>query len=307
MNNPLKYFEDLLQDKNSLQNKIHQFVEAQISREGDFTDIDKDNGLLKELKSFYDEKRNVIIEAYGYVRFTDDFYPEFSEQTIYSLKAIQNLVHESIKNDADISKYIKFLTDTLITLKKTATTNYPQFSFIAVKLNSILFELKKIISTHPDVKQYSHVLLTIDAELSKDLKLQIPSEDKEIIQSVLGFLKRKNDQQEQILSIEDYNYLVEIVNEYVEKNTLLSLTRKIHINKKVSKPLLSFTFWVLHKHLFTTRPIRKGFIEMIQSVFKDFDDWDADTFRKKIGSRDKVTYKGVKFIPDIIKQELEKD
>ena len=107
------------------------------------------------------------------------------------------------------------------------------------------------------------------------------------------------------MSDEQFNLMIKYVNFYVENNTFPQNIKKLD-SLKISNNLLRFTFWVLHKKLYTTNSIRQEFIQLIKQIFSDFDNWEESTLKRKFGNRDKVQHNGKHFIPEIIKSELKR-
>ena len=47
---------------------------------------------------------------------------------------------------------------------------------------------------------------------------------------------------------------------------------------------LRYTFYLIHKELYTTRPIRQNWIELLKLVFTQFKDVETETIRKKFST-----------------------
>jgi hypothetical protein len=122
----------------------------------------------------------------------------------------------------------------------------------------------------------------------------------DIILEVLGYMKNQNQRQEVILSEPDFNLLITYTVSLVENGEIPELTNKL--NPNLSNSLILFSFWVLHKELYTTTQIRPIFFSFIKNVFKNLEQNEISSIRSQFGSKSRVTKDG--FLPHIIKKHL---
>jgi hypothetical protein len=263
-NNPFAYFESLILS-NGLETLLQKFL-VDFVEHSDYKiiDVDKIKGIVKYLD--YDADGIDIVEKED--RFEDLLQVELFNQYNKSKELIIEAVAEMSKSGKDYTLF-------LLLQEK-------QIQFIINKG-------EKQINLFP-------ILLKLE-ELN-----EVYSSDLQIITSVLGYLKNKNDKRQKIMLDEQFNLMIEYVNFYVENNTLPQNIKKID-SLNISNNLLRFTFWVLHKKLYTTNSIRQEFIQLIKQIFSDFDNWEESTLKRKFGNRDKVPH-NKHFIPEIIKLEL---
>ena len=130
-------------------------------------------------------------------------------------------------------------------------------------------------------------------------------QQEKIIETVHGYFKGQNEYREQIMTIESYTKMIGYISYFIENNILPENLEKIP-PLGISKQLLRFSFWVLHKHLYSNKRTNLEFLSLVKSMFSDFDDWEFETLKKKFGNKDKVTVNGLMFVPEIIKKEIKR-
>jgi len=123
--------------------------------------------------------------------------------------------------------------------------------------------------------------------------------NKEIIDEVLGYMLGNNNKQEIILNPKDFELLVQYTTCLIEKE-------EIPIIKKQLKPnlvngVILYTFWVLHKELYTTHRIKPCFYDFISAVFENFKNTSISSIKKQFGT---VRFYAHSFLPQIIKKHL---
>lgn len=300
MNNPLAYFENLLSSDLSLQKKRKMISDyLQLVGENHEADIDYENGIIKEKRYFYNESTDCIQESFGVLTFHNSFNKEIKYEQKNSQETIaENLFIISSQANNSIHEYLSYLVDRLKFLADKSVKLYPEYEFVYEALRNIIIYIKENYIELCKNIDFIGVLAFIEIN-----KVYTFSSEQETIISIIGYLKSNNSSREKILSDEDFEYLLIKLDELLETNRLPEIPRKIE-SVNISKNLLSYTFWVLHKYLYGTKSIKPYFLQFIQSIFSCYDDWSSETFRKKFGNKDKITYGGEKFIPRIIIDEL---
>lgn len=166
-----------------------------------------------------------------------------------------------------------------LTLEPSKEDNY--FQYIQRTLQYILNQGEIKITQFPILlKPIEGIYNYINEKYRIDNKivLQIPifktsdTNDEFLLCQILGYLQGENDKREKIMSEEQYNLMISHVQFYIDINQIPEIPVRIeHI--KIRKNLLHFTFWVLHKHLYTTKTIKDDFLHLIKNIFLDFDEW----------------------------------
>ncbi len=293
-NNPLDYFESLIVNNglnNLLQNYLDDFIEHS---DYNITSVDNIKGIVKYLD--YDQDGKYINEFEA--RFENVLGVELFKQYNESKKLIDESVVEMSKSNQDYMNFLLLQEKQIQYIINTGEKQITLFPVLLKPLISITNYINQKYLYDSDKKIILNTPLLDLEELNEEY-----SSDMQIITSVLGYLKNDNDKRQKIMSDEQFNLMIEYVNFYVENNTFPQNIKKLD-PLKISKELLRFTFWVLHKKLYTTNSIRQEFIQLMKDIFSDFDNWDFNTLKTKFGNREKVTHNAKPFIPEIIKTEL---
>lgn len=290
--NPIAFFESFIVN-GGLELSKNEYIEDAIHSGVHIININHDDGVITFLD--VDEKGKTIENIYKYNS---------------ELKNI--LCHEFSKSKKMIDEAV---LDINLTLEPSKEDNYFQYiqrtlQYILNKGESKIMQFPILLNPIEGISNYINEKYRIDNKIV----LQIPifktsdTKDELLLCQILGYLKGENDKREKIMSDEQYDLMISYVSYFIENNNAPENIQKFPaLNKKVSKNLLRFTFWVLHKHLYTTNTIKDDFLHLIKNMFHDFDKWEFSTLKIRFGSKDKVTVAGKKFIPEIIKIELKKD
>lgn len=231
---------------------------------------------------------------YAIVKWTFEDYlsGKLAMEKINASKVIDSDIIAITKNGISIETYLNHIFLRLKNLKSIANQKFPNTGIFT----KILEELNKDIL----LKYTEYDFIEIKPDFNNNDFIE---EDFELVERVLGYLKGKNDAKETIMSESDYVVMKKQVLYFIEHESLPAKIEKLSkIN--ISNNLLRFTFWVLHKHLYTNVKIKNDFILLLKNMFSNFDDTELDTLKKKFGNRDKVTVGGLKYIPEIIKREF---
>ena len=265
--NPLAYFESLIVNNglnNFLQKYLDDFIEYSDYK---IIHVDKIKGIVKYLD--YDIDGKFIIEKEEHCEnvLEAELFNQFNKS--------KELINEAV---AEISKLKQDYINFLILQEK-------QIQYIIkkgekqIKLFPILLEPLNGITNYINNKylNQSDKQIVIDTSFLNLGKPNIENNsDLQVITSVLGYLKNNNDKREKIMFDEQFDLMIGYVQFYVDNNTLPDVSSKLD-PLNISKNLLRFSFWVLHKKLYTTDSIRQDFILLMKNIFSDFDNWEVDT------------------------------
>ena len=279
-NSPIQYFVEIFKDIN-LNAEIKQYISLGIEEESGYINkIDKNKGII-----YLKDGQEYHFETY--------FTSRLKNELMISKSLIDNYV---FPNPLYLKDYIRSLQAELqyiINNNPETFYKFPSFIYFVTEIRD--YVNNKFIS-NPDEK------LVLSIPNFNVLKTNYTNDD-ELLHLVLDYLKGQNEKREKIMPDDDFEFLISTIKAYIDNNTTKVGDRRIK-EVKISRQLLSFTFWVLHKHLYG-RKRRYDFLTLIKQLFVDFDGTGSDPFNKKFGSKGSVTYKGLAFIPKIIKQELE--
>lgn len=147
---------------------------------------------------------------------------------------------------------------------------------------------------------------TIKLERGETAPITNLSTAEEKFEAILGYLRGLNHIGKQILQSGDYNSLKESFLQLIDKSNDIPAPPKVSVNKSISKNLLLFSFWVLHKYIYGTKEISEDYLLLLHGSFTEFDTWSFNTIKKKFGSKEGISFKGVTHLPQIITTELER-
>lgn len=122
----------------------------------------------------------------------------------------------------------------------------------------------------------------------------------DIIHSVFDYMNEFNEKREKILSDEDFKLLIKYTTELIKHEKLPVVEKQL--NPKISNDLLRFSYWVLHKEIYTTIRIRVCFYDFIKAIFLNFKDNHISSIRSQFGTKKRV--KKDVFLPEIISKYL---
>ncbi|MGU3375222.1 hypothetical protein [Chryseobacterium sp. M5A1_1a] len=282
-NSPIQYFVNIFKDIN-LNIEIKQFLSLSFEEENGYIDeIDNNKGIiyLKDGREY---------------RFETHFTNHLNSELTKSMSLIDSYIFSKTDN---FKNYIRFLQSELqyiINNNPDTFYKFPSFLYFITEVRD--YVNNKFIS-NPDEK------LILYIPNFNALKISYSTDD-ELLHLVLDYLKGQNQKREKIISDDDFEFLISTIKAYIDHNTTVIDNRRIK-DVNISQQLLSFTFWVLHKHLYGRRPKRLDFVTLIKQLFETFDGVSFEAFNKKFGNKSEDIHKwlSLKFIPQIIKQELE--
>lgn len=294
--NPLAYFESLIVN-NDLNTYLQKYLDDFIEHSGyEIQNVNRTKGTVKYLD--YDIDGKYIVEKEDH--FEDSIRVELFNQYNKSKELINESVAEISKSGEDYTGFLLLQEKQIQYIINNGEKQINLFPILLKPLNSIVNYINKKYLSENKIKIGVNTSFLILEEPKEEY-----NSDVQIIISVLGYLKNNNDKRQKIMSDEQFNLMIKYVNFYVENNTFPQNIKKLD-SLKISNNLLRFTFWVLHKKLYTTNSIRQEFIQLIKQIFSDFDNWEESTLKRKFGNRDKVQHNGKHFIPEIIKSELKR-
>lgn len=286
---PIAFFEHLLNErgfKNVLDNRLH-------SQYAKILKVDFDNSMVSGVETDgqgeYDEQEYTFKEFLVPILRREfeksktlmySFSIENAEKAENFLNIQFNIIQNAVRSNEELIDKHPFLLQPLKGL-----VNY---------MNSILLPAKATKFTLD-----SHQFDNTSAEVNTEITTFETTED--IIIDVLGYLGGQNEKRDQILSDIDFQLLLDYTRELVEKEeNVQAILKKLKPN--ISAELLRFSYWVLHKRLYTTKRIRPYFIDFLKTVFVNFETPEKETLRKNFAKKEAISLDN--FIPDSIKKHL---
>jgi hypothetical protein len=128
-----------------------------------------------------------------------------------------------------------------------------------------------------------------------------PQRQKAIALKFINYLSGYNRKNEKILSDDDFTRLTTYICTLIDTGAVPANIQPIS-HTGTSNEYLRYTFYLIHKELYTTRPVRQEWIELLHAVFTQFQDVDTQTTRKKFSTVPPLYEKDVKDIEKQMKQ-----
>lgn len=133
-----------------------------------------------------------------------------------------------------------------------------------------LIELQ-ILLTQKLLKNGNHQSDSVGALPKYTVKKEISLEDKlQIARGHLEFLGGVNPQGAPIMSQNEYLRLVEYTDHLIQHGEVPLRVEKIK-PANISKLYITHTYYLIHKELYGSKPLREVFIHFLRSVFRDFE------------------------------------
>jgi hypothetical protein len=109
-------------------------------------------------------------------------------------------------------------------------------------------------------------------------------QQKNIAQKRIAFLAGYNRKNEKIMIDDDFARLTTYIYSLIDTGTLPTNIQPISQIGTTSE-YLRYTFYLIHKDLYTTRPIRPEWIDLLHASFIQFKDVEKETIRKKFSTK----------------------
>jgi len=212
----------------------------------------------------------------------------------------------SINNSNEVVKrYLEIQVKFIQNIINNKTEFIKSYSFFLPPLRGIINYINNILLLEdmPPFELDESPLDNVDIELynnSIDSNVESNKTAESIIISVFGYMNGLNEKREKILNSDDYNLLIDYITYFISNESLPEIERKLRPN--ISNDQLSFSFWVLHKEIYTTKFIKPMFFDFLKLVFENFNDIEVSSLRKIFGVKSRVVKDT--FLPEIIKKYL---
>ena len=281
---PIRFFESVLKDESSIQDVANSIL------------------YYGGYPSYVFKEHSTVIDCIE----IDDF-GDATEFTEY----IQNLIIGYLKSQYYISR--DYIYQFCIKNDEVAVKSYLSIQVKGIQL--LINKSKDLLAYHPYfliplrslVKYINELLLlsgmdafTIDEDVVEIIPLRsnldFDAINSEIIYSVLKYMADKNEKQETILSQDDFNKLIDYTNFLVSNEEMPEIDEQLE--PKIIFELLRFTFWVLHKELYSTKRIKPCFCNFVKEVFVHSNNSHVSSIQKMFAVQSRISKD--KFIPDII-------
>lgn len=182
----------------------------------------------------------------------------------------------NLNNEDEKEKYVELQARYLQNIVDTEKEVLRSFTFIAEYLYEVINELNMILPEGSKGKLLDTTYLNLFTPVSEEEK----------INDIFSFFQGKNEQGERIMSDRDYTQMTEYINILVDREEKPTIEHRL--NPKLDNGIITFAFWVLHRELYTTKKIRKYFLEFLKEAFTNFDDVKPESLRSSFGRKTKL-------------------
>lgn len=288
---PIRFFESVLKDESNIQGVAKSIL------------------YYSDYSSYVFKEHSTIIDCIE----IDDLTDEAKKHTIYT----ENLIIDYIKKQYHISR--DCIYQFCINKDEVAVKRYLTIQVKAIQL--LITKCKVLLAYHPyfliplrSLVAYINELLLLpemdEFKINEDIVEIIPlrsnldfdATNSEIIYSVLKYMADKNEKQEIILSQDDFNKLIEYTNYLVDKDEVPEI--EIQLEPKITFELLRFTFWVLHKELYSTKRIKPHFYKFVRELFVQSNNYQLSSIKSSFAVQSRISRDD--FIPNVITKYFKK-
>ena len=284
---PLYFFENIL--KLDYLEKLYNKFHATIYKHGDH---------------ILESNEDTITTIDTYSKTTEHSFRKHLKPILYrELKNSKILLDEEIISfDGDTSKIWQYLIVQVKKLQHSVNKGGIEIIRVPEILETINLLIEYINKVHlPEEKDSFEITEDYSLEILESNRLIYSKTSSEIIDLIFGYLNGENEKQEKIMTTEQYMLMIEYVNHLVDKKEVPKIKNKIE-KLNITKSLLRFTFWVLHKELYTSKTIKEDYINFLIAVFQDFENWEFKNLKKVFGNKSGVN--SFEFIPNQILKYL---
>lgn len=282
---PIRFFESVLKDESSIQDVANSIL------------------YYSDYSSYLFKEHSTVIDCIE----IDELSGDGTKYTEYT----ENLIIKYIKSQYHISR--DYIYQFCIKNDEVAVKSYLSIQVKGIQL--LINKSKDLLAYHPYfliplrslVKYINELLLlpgmdafTIDEDIVEIIPLRsnldFDATNSEIIYSVLKYMVGINEKQEIILSQDDFNKLIEYTNYLVDNDEVPEIDEQLEPN--ITFELLRFTFWVLHKELYSTKRIKPCFYNFVKEAFVQSNNSNVTSIQKMFAVQSRISRD--EFIPNII-------
>ena len=109
-------------------------------------------------------------------------------------------------------------------------------------------------------------------------------EQQKIASQHLAFMKGVNAQNEKIMSVEQFNQLIAAVSSLIENELVPAIGNPLP-QIKLPNNYIRYTFYLLHKTLYTTKSIKESWINFLHDMFLQFKNNERATTKAKFSEK----------------------
>ncbi|MBY0425203.1 MAG: hypothetical protein K2Q22_06170 [Cytophagales bacterium] len=260
-----KYYRELF--TNDIFGYLNDLGERVQEAESESLKLYEVDAALSGLKSLLEECHEIIQEKDFNFQYLEGKYP-----------ITCTLEH---KNDTYILLFFETITIFSILELQVSYNQYVKSEVLTYKEIYLSFLNDRL----PD-SSISISIISNDATLKTPVK-QVQGniyEMKKVAEKYLAYLHGNNLQKTKIMQNNDYERLLEYTFHLIENETLPENIKKIS-QLNIPSGYIRYTYYLIHKELYTTKAIKTQWIDFLQQVFVEFKDTDWQTIKTKFSTK----------------------
>jgi hypothetical protein len=208
-----------------------------------------------------------------------------------------------INSNQTVENYLRIQFNTIQTLLNNQSDFINIHPNFLLPLRGLVKYINEILIL-PEMKMFelnesSIIIQDTDDTIDNEFTINQQT-DEEIIHLVFDYMNGLNDKREKILSDEDFVLLIRYTTELINNEQISEID--IKLQPKISNDQLSFSYWVLHKKIYTTKRLRNYFYDFLINTFSNFENMEKSSIKSTFGTKSRVVKDS--FLPEIIKDYL---
>jgi hypothetical protein len=218
--------------------------------------------------------------------FTEIVNANFSKSLLKDRKQAFNQQLNAISNAREALAEIENVTENLPDFPATT----PEFA--ALLTSSVARQFRGWLAEQKEIYKNNAAQIFVPTVQNEGTKTTKPKatqqkittqKQKELTKKRIAFLVGYNRHNEKIMSDDDFARLTTYIHSLIDTGTVPPNIQQIS-QAGTSNEYLRYTFYLIHKELYTTRPIRPEWIDLLHAVFAQFREVEKETTRKKFST-----------------------
>lgn len=221
--------------------------------------------------------------------------PSFSEIADNSfakslLKDKKQIFNQRLNTISNAREALASIEDIAESLPDFLATKAPATSLLA---SSVARQLQKWLTEQKEIYKNNAAQIFVPTVPTNGARATKPKaaqqkmsiqKQKSIAQKHIAYLSGYNRKNEKIMSDEDFAKLVSSIYSLIDTGITPQNLQPIP-QTGTTNEFLRYTFYLIHKELYSTRPIRPEWIDLLHAIFIQFKDVERETTRKKFSTK----------------------
>ncbi len=278
---PLKFFELFVSNK-KIENQYQNYL-IDISPES--IDYQYQIGVLQ----YYRFNNNLWVESDEDV-FTMIFRDSILRKLEIEVNKSKGLILEFystsiIASNGNVESYLKSIESTINSILNDNLSTFVEFPYLISPFETIVEFVNKKFIIEDSPSKHIEIDETALLKMRRNTPTRFNNIEEKIIE-IIGYMQGYNEKGQLILSKEDYQLLIDYTKDLVLNDCIPTNPKRL--SPKITGDLLRFSYYVLHKEIFTTKKIRETFISFMKSIFPAFDNTENKTLKQSFSKKNGI-------------------